>query len=124
MNDPIETNGDGSSAIPIEGPGSPGKSARGVLCVKCEHLNPLAVENCEICDGHLYIKCNECGAKNPRVGARCVECQRRLHKPRRGSRGNRPVLSRGWSFGIMLGIIFAIVLVLVYFGDSLGIRLR
>jgi hypothetical protein len=67
------------------------KTVRGVLCVKCEHLNPLGVDLCETCKTHLFVNCLECGTKNSRVSPRCSDCGRRMHKRRRrdepGGRG-------------------------------------
>jgi ribosomal protein L40E len=108
---------------PQSDPPQPAKTerpnARGVLCVKCEHLNPIDLDDCETCKAHLYVNCLECGAKNPRVGSRCVQCGRRLHKSKRGSSRDRRPLSRGWTLGIVLGIVLAIVLVVVLAGDNL-----
>jgi hypothetical protein len=58
----------------------PTKGERGVLCAKCEHLNAPELHACERCGAHLYIKCNSCGHRNPRVRSRCGECGQRMHR--------------------------------------------
>ncbi|KAB2667613.1 MAG: hypothetical protein DVB31_07965 [Verrucomicrobia bacterium] len=105
--------------VPASPPVAGQKNARGVLCVKCEHLNPMGLDDCEFCKAHLFVNCLECGAKNPRVGARCVQCGRRLHKSKRGSSRDRKALSREWTLGIIVGIVLALVLVVVMAGDNL-----
>ncbi len=96
------------------------KTTRGVLCVRCEHLNPLEAEECEICQTHLYVNCHECGAKNPRIGARCVACHRRLHKARpSSSRRSGRVISMKLVLFVLGGIALAIGLLVVLAGDSL-----
>lgn len=54
--------------------------ARGVLCAKCDFVNPHGSTKCEECESHLYIKCRECGAHTERFHSRCPECRRSLHK--------------------------------------------
>lgn len=53
------------------------RQGRGVLCAKCEHLNPLGLEACETCHSPLFATCPQCGHSNPRVLDHCVECKRR-----------------------------------------------
>jgi len=102
--------------------GSRPSDARGVLCVKCEHLNSIALEECEVCKAHLWVKCLECGAKNRRVNVRCDECKRRMHKGR--SNSSRAHSRRSgfnwWIVGMVVGgIVFAIALLLVVSGLKL-----
>jgi predicted nucleic acid-binding Zn ribbon protein len=52
----------------------------GVLCAKCQHLNPAAQTTCELCGARLYITCEKCGRQNKRVATRCSECHARLHR--------------------------------------------
>lgn len=54
---------------------------RGVLCGKCEHLNPRGANECRRCGSRLFVSCNDCGARNERVRTRCRSCGRRLHRP-------------------------------------------
>jgi hypothetical protein len=54
--------------------------AKGVLCGKCDYINPAGSSKCEECESHLYIKCRECGAHTERFHSRCPECRRSLHK--------------------------------------------
>ena len=54
--------------------------AKGVLCGKCDLVNPPGAHKCEECESHLYIKCKECGAHTERFHTRCPECRRSLYK--------------------------------------------
>ncbi len=68
---------------PIPKPGSSDtsmRSAKGILCPKCSHVNRPGSTKCSRCEAHLHIKCNDCGATNERAHSRCRECGRRLHK--------------------------------------------
>ncbi len=128
MSNPEELAGSGESgalsAVPGAGPVAPSRpsNARGVLCVKCEHLNSIALEECEVCKAHLWVKCLECGAKNRRVNVRCDECNRRMHKGRSSSSMARSRRSgfNWWIVGMVVGgIVFAIVLLFVVSGLKL-----
>lgn len=82
---------------------------RGVLCIKCEHLNPPDIEACEDCGAHLFVNCQECQTKNPRVSARCSHCGRRLHK--RKKRHGREERGVNLVFiGLVLGAILAAII--------------
>ena len=65
----------GDTATLVAKPG-----AKGVLCAKCNHLNRPGASKCSRCESHLYVKCNDCGARTERVHSRCQSCGRRLHK--------------------------------------------
>jgi ribosomal protein L40E len=107
-------------SVPDAVPLPASKASRGILCVKCEHLNPLQLEACEICQAKLHINCRECGAKNPRVGSRCVQCQRRLHKPRRSSSGDGGSGLGGKTIGLIVAsLVGAIGILLFLVRDSL-----
>lgn len=68
------------SAEPAQ-PSPPRPAAdRGLLCARCEHLNPATLEKCESCGSHLFIFCGRCNTRNQRVHSRCVKCNRRLHR--------------------------------------------
>jgi ribosomal protein L40E len=56
------------------------RSSRAVLCGKCEHLNPLGLETCERCGGHLFVFCRRCGTRNERVRTLCTKCHHSLHR--------------------------------------------
>lgn len=56
------------------------RASKGVLCGKCEHLNPRGIDKCERCDSHLYVTCQQCKHRNPRVASRCSNCNHHLHK--------------------------------------------
>ena len=61
-------------------PPSPRRKGRGVLCGKCEHLNPSELENCEYCDEPLHMTCTTCGQVNARVLTQCTKCRSPLHR--------------------------------------------
>ena len=71
MSDPVP-----SSPRHADGP----VHGRGVLCVKCEHLNPAALDKCETCDAHLFVVCSRCGHRNGRVLSRYGACRGKLHR--------------------------------------------
>jgi hypothetical protein len=56
------------------------KSAKGILCAKCEHVNIAGATTCNRCRSHLHIKCNDCGAINERALDHCRNCGRNLHR--------------------------------------------
>ena len=53
---------------------------KGLLCLKCSHLNPGNLNECEYCKSPLFIKCKKCGAKVQRVLSQCQKCGHRMHK--------------------------------------------
>lgn len=57
-----------------------GGSAQGVACPKCEHVNEAGKHTCRRCGSHLYVTCNACGTRNPRVRSQCLDCGQRLHR--------------------------------------------
>lgn len=73
---------------------------KGVLCAKCEHLNPPESNECETCGAHLFLACKQCGEGNERVRTQCVRCGHRLHRSflhrsrRRLGRKGKLVLAR------------------------------
>lgn len=58
----------------------PPKARKGVLCAKCEHLNPPGRDVCEYCHAHLHLSCKHCGHRNERARTRCRQCGHRLHR--------------------------------------------
>lgn len=98
------------------------ENGKGVLCAKCDHLNPAGIELCEHCNGHLYIVCRDCGHTNARVLPKCEKCNRRLHRSfkdrMRGGNESKPVNL------LYVGIAAAAVLVvLVILVKMSGLRL-
>jgi len=89
------------------------KTDRGVLCAKCEHLNPRRVSACERCGGHLYVSCVDCGHRNERVLSRCAACRRRLH---RGSleRLTRRLVGKNFAVTPMTVFLFLAGIALVF----------
>ena len=53
---------------------------KGLLCVKCSHLNPGNLTTCEYCNTPLFIICKKCEAKVQRALSQCQKCGHRLHK--------------------------------------------
>ena len=110
-----------ASAAPTRRESRP-NDARGVLCVKCDHLNPASLEECEVCKAHLWVNCLECGAKNRRINIRCDECKRRMHKGRsKSSRSqSRRSASNWWIIGLVVGgIVLTMVLLFLVSGLKL-----
>lgn len=94
-------------------------SQRGVLCIKCEHLNPPDIENCEECGAHLYVNCQECQTKNSRVSARCSHCGRRLHKRKKRRGREERGINLLYVALVLAGILVAIIAVIVVAGIRL-----
>ena len=88
-------------------------SRRGVLCAKCEHLNPAHLNECETCGAHLFLVCKECGEGNERVRTRCRSCGRRLHRSW-FQRSRKKVSGRGSRLMIAKVVLFCFGLLLVY----------
>lgn len=90
------------------------KSKRGLLCPKCEHLNPLGLDKCEYCQSHLFIVCKKCGTTNQRALSRCTSCRQAFHSvdaPRWLKK------LKGQAFGITWrqALVIAVVAVVTYF---------
>ncbi len=64
-----------SESRPTKPPGE-----KGVLCAKCDHLNPPGSNVCDECGAHLYVSCHSCGQRNRRVDAICSHCGHHLHR--------------------------------------------
>jgi hypothetical protein len=98
------------------------EKGRGVLCQKCEHLNPADLEFCETCDADLYVECRRCHHRNLRVLARCERCRRRLQR----SVGERLKSGPDRAPANVVAIIVGAVVVLLVAGGALwwaGFRL-
>ena len=65
------------------------KRSEQVVCAKCEHSNPHGCNVCEACGAHLHVVCHHCGNRNPRIQARCLECNHSLHRSRARSLSHR-----------------------------------
>jgi hypothetical protein len=84
------------------------KSERGVLCVKCDHLNPPTSKHCTACGSHLHVACHKCGKQSPRVLTRCPHCGFRLHRSF-WRRWQRRLLKRRGRFNpVQLGLAIAL----------------
>ena len=85
---------------------------RGVLCAKCEHLNPPQMNECETCGAHLFLACKECGEGNERVRTRCVKCGRRLHRSL--WQRSRKRMGRSGRLAVAKVLLFCLGLLLMY----------
>ena len=86
---------------------------RGVLCAKCEHINPRKLSSCERCSAHLYVTCVDCGHRNERGFTRCKECGRRLHR-RLGERLVRRIVGPNFAIKPLHVLIFCAGIALVF----------
>lgn len=117
--------GTDSGRDPRRGTRSPSEAkenGKGVLCSKCDHLNPAGAQLCEHCNGHLFIVCRDCGQQNARVLLRCEKCKRRLHRTLKDR-------MRGGNEGKPLNLLYAgvagvaILVALVMIVKMSGLRL-
>jgi hypothetical protein len=93
-----------------------GRTDRGVLCAKCEHLNAWGRSECTICGATLYMACSHCSHLNERVRTRCTNCQDPLHhswleNARRRVSGGALKLSRVQVVVFCIGVALAFVLI-------------
>ncbi len=65
-------------------------NGKGLVCAKCNHVNPTGIDRCEACQGHLYIVCRKCKHTNPRMLQRCAHCDHRLHRTSKENGGGSP----------------------------------
>jgi hypothetical protein len=86
---------------------------KGVLCAKCEHLNPPGSGTCERCQSHLYVTCIDCGTRNERVRSRCLECGRKMHRNLL-QRVRRRAFGKGFGFNTTSIVLFLIGVALVF----------
>lgn len=56
-------------------------ACKGVLCAKCDHLNPPGSTACEYCRAALFEACRNCGRPVRRTAYRCESCSQRT-RPR------------------------------------------
>jgi hypothetical protein len=98
------------------------QESRGVVCAKCEHLNPRGRNTCGHCGAHLYVLCHSCGNRNPRSVSACTECGRRLHRSlwRRITRRLFERDRKKWALQaivVVIGILIALALgaLFIYF---------
>ncbi len=119
MSDPVQQND--SSEERLENAASP-ESERGILCARCEHLNPLDKDRCESCKAHLYVMCHRCGEKNPRVHSRCKSCRRRLHlglSERIGAKKSSGPINLLYLAGAVVLVVAGVIAVIKYAGVRL-----
>ncbi len=95
------------------------QSHKGVLCERCDHLNPPGSEACEWCHIALWVTCRFCGERNPMALPRCDSCGGRIDRHWQRPGGWRRVFDGGRkliiSQIIVIGVIAAILYV-IFFG--------
>jgi hypothetical protein len=84
---------------------------RGVLCAKCDHLNPPGSKVCEECGARLFVACHYCGHKNRRVDAACAQCGHHLHRSV-WRRWQRKILGQNVKLLVIEAILFVILVVI------------
>ncbi len=98
------------------------QGAKGVLCPKCEHLNPRGLDKCEFCSTHLYIACPKCSARIGRVEPRCPECGNRIRLTpmQKFKHTVRKKLTRMnlLQVALLIGSVYVAWKVIVYLADS------
>ena len=94
-------------------------AGKGVLCAKCEHLNPRGNSDCRKCGAHLYVSCVDCGHRNERLRSRCLSCGRRLHRSFLQRVAKRILPAHGGisplqfaAFVIGVGLIFGLIVLI------------
>ncbi|HOX03301.1 MAG TPA: zinc ribbon domain-containing protein [Candidatus Paceibacterota bacterium] len=68
-----------SDQPPAEAPASQ-PNAKGVLCIKCDHLNAPGSRECDYCQAALWVACRHCGAETQRALTKCTHCGHRIHR--------------------------------------------
>ena len=104
--------------VPTSPPAGP-QNGKGVLCVKCEHLNPSGLEKCGTCGAHLFVFCTRCGHVNARVHSRCQQCRRKLHRTarERWKGGEEPQPVNLFYVGLALAGILLLAGLIVWLAD-------
>jgi hypothetical protein len=90
------------------------RTAKGVLCAKCEHVNKPGSTTCSVCRSHLHVKCNDCGEVNERVLNTCRHCGRSLHRSAARRLLSRVATKRNRIKPTFILLMFAIVGVIFY----------
>lgn len=63
-------------AVPVEIPAEQQPRGKGVLCSRCDRLNPQGIDECDRCGTSLFTVCEDCGEKKPRNSRHCPVCAR------------------------------------------------
>lgn len=94
---------------------------RGVLCGKCDHLNPPGSTDCEFCHRSLFHECVHCGEPIQRGLHRCPHCHGRQKK--RASKHRRYLRKlTGGAFGVTWWQVL-FLLVAVYITYKIVLRM-
>jgi len=97
------------------------KKTQALPCAKCDHVNPSESNTCEACGSHLWVSCHDCGHRNVRAEARCVECGGRLHRAwwKRVSKWFVPERKRFalWHAGLLAAGVWLAFKVIVYLAE-------
>lgn len=91
------------------------KSHRGLLCAKCDHLNPAGSEQCEHCQSELFSDCHKCGERNQTVVSKCRKCGTKLRRvQRKRKRTSWRKISKPMGLTILtVGVIVVAVIVMM-----------
>ncbi len=89
------------------------REERGVLCAKCDHLNPPGSKVCGECGAHLFVACHYCGHKNRRVDAVCSQCGHHLHRSM-WRRLQRKILGQNSKILVIEGVLLVLVVLIGY----------
>ena len=89
------------------------RAGNSILCPACERLNGLDRERCDRCGENLFIDCQRCGVRNPRVNTRCSKCRQRFSQVRRARSGSWRLSPIFWiaivsGIGLILGLILLV----------------
>ncbi|HOX04325.1 MAG TPA: zinc ribbon domain-containing protein [Candidatus Paceibacterota bacterium] len=90
------------------------QSHKGVLCEKCDHLNPPGSEACEWCHRALWVTCGSCGEKTPIALPRCDSCGRRIDRHGQQPRGWRRIFCGGCKLTISQIVLIGVIAVILY----------
>ena len=98
---------------------------RGVLCARCDHMNPAGADECRRCGAELFRDCPSCGETIQRIYSRCSKCHHRLPQRRflfwgrsrskpRARRSNVQRVGRRFLYSMVaLGLLFGAAAVLL-----------
>ncbi len=92
---------------------NPAAAEAGIVCAKCEELNPAGSKLCTFCGAHLFVTCHRCGHRNQRILAQCAKCGSRLHRSARRHWYKRLFPERG-KFSLVHVVLILIVTLVAY----------
>ena len=98
---------DGPAQVSVRSDGG-----KGVLCAKCDHLNPPGSTMCEYCHAALFGTCRHCGKTVQRTSDRCEFCGHHTrHKSPRHSQFWRQLFTGGnritlWQVALLIVVVY------------------